>query len=244
LFDTAYGPAAGGKKSPTTPTKGGTITFGMTVTPVLQSHLSTDFPSSQSSAAYTAFCESKQNIERSETWRKSGSFLPTASPDFTLKKNVFWHDGEKFTSADVKYTYDAIKHEDYTGVRKTDFKPIDSIETPDEYTVVLKLKEPYAPLLTKLNIGILPKHVFESTPIAQMKEHPANMQPIGTGPYTYVEWQKDQYILRKLSISTTASPYIEQVIWKFYGDYHVMLAALGRAISITWALSRPTTSRE
>jgi len=127
----------------------------------------------------------------------------------------------------VKYTYDAIKDKDYQGIRRTDFKPITKIEAPDEYTVKLYLDKPYAPILSKLTIGIIPKHIFESTPIGKMKENPANMKPIGTGPYKFVEWQKGQYILLEANDKYFGEgPYIEKVIIKFYQDNQVMLAAL------------------
>lgn len=230
LLAAACGPAAGGKETSNTPSKGGTITFGMTGNPVVFNPiLSTDVPSNQViSRVYSGLVRVNENLEMVGDLAEKWEFSPDGLTwTFTLKKNVFWHDGEKFTSADVKFTYDAIKHPDYTGVRKTDFKSVESIETPDEHTVVLKLSQPDAPLLTKLGIGILPKHIFEGTPIAQMKEHPANMNPIGTGPYTYVEWQKDQYIMLKAFDKYYGEgPYIEQVIWKFYGDNQVMLAAL------------------
>ncbi|MGE5561007.1 MAG: peptide-binding protein [Chloroflexota bacterium] len=215
---------------PKGPTKGGTITFGMTGDPVIFNPiLSTDVPSSQvSDLVYSGLVKLNENLEPTgdlaERWESSSDGLTWT---FHLRKGVKFHDGTPLTSADVKYTYDAIKDKDYTGVRATDFEPIESIETPDEYTVVLKLVEPYAPLLTNLTYGILPKHLFETTSIAQMKENPANMQPIGTGPYKYKEWQKGQYILLEANPDYFGgAPNIEKVIFKFYQDNLVMLAAL------------------
>ena len=82
-------------------------------------------------------------------------------------------------------------------------------------------------MLTYLGFGILPKHIFEQTPIKDMKENPANFEPIGSGPYKFVEWVRGQHIILEANEDYYGEgPYIEQVIIKFYQDEQVMLAAL------------------
>ncbi|HHW18108.1 MAG TPA: peptide-binding protein [Firmicutes bacterium] len=232
VFVTGCGSGTGQGKAGTSekPTKGGQIVYGMTGDPVIFNPiLATDTPSAFiNDRVYSGLVRANEKLELipnlAEKWEFSDDGLVWT---FHLKKNVYWHDGTKFTSADVKFTYEAIKHPDYTGVRRTDFKPITKIEAPDDYTVKLYLDKPYAPLLSKLTIGIIPKHIFESTPIAKMKENPANMNPIGTGPYKFKEWQKGQYILLEANDKYFGEgPYIEKVIVKFYQDEQVMLAAL------------------
>lgn len=228
VFITGCG--GGAKEQSGTPSKGGKIVHGLTGDPVtFNPILSTDSASNFVIArVFNGLVKANENMELigdlAEKWEFSDDGLVWT---FHLRKDVYWHDGVKFTSADVKYTYEAILHPDYTGVRKTDFKPIKKIETPDDHTVKLYLDKPFAPLLSKLTIGIIPKHVFESTPIAKMKENPANLKPIGTGPYKFVEWQKDQYILLEANDKYfDEGPYIQQVVIKFYKDDQVMLAAL------------------
>lgn len=219
-----------GKPAAEKPVAGGQIVYGMTGNPVTFCPiLQTDTPSGQiNSRVYSGLVRANEKMELvpdlAEKWEFSSDGLVWT---FTLKKGVKWHDGKPFTSADVKYTYDAIKSPDYLGVRKTDFKPITKVEAPNDYTVKLTLDKPYAPLLSKLTLGILPKHVWETTPIGKMKENPANMKPVGTGPYKFVEWLKDQYIMLEANKDYFGGgPYIQKVIWKFYGDNQVMLAAL------------------
>ena len=180
------------------PTVGGSITYGMTGDPVIFNPiLSTDTPSGFiNGRVYSGLVRSNENLEMigdlAESWEFSDDGLVWT---FKLREDVKFHDGEPLTSADVKYTYDAIKHPDYTGVRATNFKSVEKIEAPDDYTVVFHLNEPFAPLLTYLSYGILPKHIFEQTSIKDMKTNEACMEPIGTGPYKYAEWQKGQHII-------------------------------------------------
>jgi peptide/nickel transport system substrate-binding protein len=66
-------------------------------------------------------------------------------------------------------------------------------EAPDDRTVVVKMKEPYAPFLFGLSqIAIIPKHALENS--SDINTDPFNKKPIGTGPFKLVEWQPDQYI--------------------------------------------------
>jgi len=223
-----------GPKEPETgatgPAVGGSITLGMIGDPVIFNPiLSTGGPAgSIINRTYSGLVRSNENLEMvgdlAEEWAFSDDGLVWT---FKLREDVRFHDGEPLTSADVKYTYDAIKDPDYQGIRATEFKPVEKIEAPDDYTVVFYLSEPYAPLLTHLSYGILPKHIFEQTSIKDMKQNEANMNPIGTGPYKFVEWQKDQHIILEANEDYYGEgPYIEQVIFKFYQDEQVMLAAL------------------
>ncbi len=209
---------------------GGTITYGMTGDPVIFNPiLYTDTPSGfVISRVYSGLVQPNENLEMipdiADSWTFSEDGLVWT---FRLRKDVRFHDGTPLTSADVKFTYDAIMHPDYTGIRQSDFKSVDRIEAPDPYTVVFYLKEPYAPLLSHLTYGILPKHIFEKTPIKDMKENPANFEPIGSGPYKFVDWQRGQHIILEANEDYYGEgPYIEQIIIKFYQDEQVMLAAL------------------
>ena len=93
---------------------------------------------------------------------------------FHLRKGVVWHDGRPFGSADVRFTLERLRGQrsaSHEAVRR-----ITRIETPDDLTVVLRLREPWAPFLSTLAWGgtyILPRHAAgEDT-------------PIGTGPFRF-----------------------------------------------------------
>lgn len=127
--------------------------------------------------------------------------MPTVSADgktitFKLRKNIKWHDGVPFTSADVKFTYDTILDPKVLSPRYGDFLSIDKIETPDKYTVVFKLKKPDSVLLHEFqNNYLIPKHIWEKEDLTQMKSNPKSRKPIGIGPFKFVEWKTAERIV-------------------------------------------------
>jgi len=110
---------------------------------------------------------------------------------FYLKKGVVFHNGDKLTAKDVKATFDRIMDKATASPKAKEFGSITAIETPDDSTVVLKLKEPAAPLLATLASGwgaILPKSLIDSG-------HDFGNQPVGTGPFLLKEWVRDSQII-------------------------------------------------
>jgi peptide/nickel transport system substrate-binding protein len=105
---------------------------------------------------------------------------------FKLREGVKWHDGEKFTSADVAFTLDAIRGTSAATVWKAYLATVTQLTTPDDRTVVVTYSEPYAAALVTWTVGILPKHRFEGTDLTNA---PANTEPVGTGPFKYTRWE-------------------------------------------------------
>ena len=111
------------------------------------------------------------------------------SPDgldyvFALRRDVLWHDGVPFTSADVKFTIDVMRSVDFQGDKSlTTFWRTVEMTLIDDYTVRFRLVQPLASFPEHLRLGFLPRHVFDGFPVAELDRHPANLDPIGTGPY-------------------------------------------------------------
>lgn len=80
---------------------------------------------------------------------------------YKLRSGVSWHDGKAFTAEDVKFTWQIIMNSKVNIVSREGYNKILSIETPDNYTVIVNFKENYAPYLS-LFATILPKHILES----------------------------------------------------------------------------------
>ncbi|MCC6936045.1 MAG: ABC transporter substrate-binding protein [Thermomicrobiales bacterium] len=98
---------------------------------------------------------------------------------FKLHPDVKFHDGETFSAEDVLYTIDYYGNPENAMTTGSDFVSIDTVEAPDDLTVVINLKSPNAAFLTQgASAFIVPKHVHE--PIGD-EQYSTN--PVGTGPF-------------------------------------------------------------
>ena len=143
---------------------------------------------------------------------------------FNLKQNIKWHDGEAFTAHDVKYTYDMILNPSTNTVRRSDYiidgKAVE-FKVLDEYTLQIRMHKPYAPLLNRLTMGIIPEHIFEVTDINTAKE---NQNPIGTGPYKFKQWETSQFVLLEANEAYyDEPPKIKKIIMKIIPDNNTAL---------------------
>ena len=110
-----------------------------------------------------------------------------------LRPGVKWHDGQPHTSADVKFTVDAINKGDWKPESTDGFDRIASVDTPDSLTAVVHYKEVYAPYQMQFFRGTLPKHLLEGRDIDKANDY--NRNPLGTGPYRVAEWKTGEYVL-------------------------------------------------
>lgn len=107
---------------------------------------------------------------------------------FTLRENVKFTDGQPFTAADVKYTYDSLIDPNFKAPYASLYSPIKKIDVINDHQVKFTLTEPFAPLLSYMDIGIVPKHIGEKN------DNSLSSNPVGTGPYKMVKWQKNSKI--------------------------------------------------
>jgi peptide/nickel transport system substrate-binding protein len=111
---------------------------------------------------------------------------------FHLRKGVLWHDGQPFTAADVLFTVNAIRAPGVASVWRGYLAAVDKIEAPDDNTVKVTFNETYGPDVATFIFGIIPKHLFEGKDLAKA---PANLSPIGTGPFKFERWTPQKRIV-------------------------------------------------
>ena len=149
-----------------------------------------------------------------ESWENSEDLMTWT---FHLRKDVKWHDGEPFTSADVKWTIESIL-EYGEGANAYEYvSMVESVETPDDYTVILHLNTPCGTMVNNVadyyGFDILPKHLYEGTDVTT---NPCNTQPVGTGPFKFVEAVIGSHCTLEANPDYYGDgPYLDQVIFTF-----------------------------
>jgi len=105
---------------------------------------------------------------------------------FILHNNAFWHDGKEVTAEDVVFTIQAIQNPDTLSPYNLNWQGV-AIKALDKKTVQITLPSPLTSFIYSLTQGIVPKHVLQSIPFAQLRSSEFNNRsPIGSGPFSWI----------------------------------------------------------
>ncbi|MGE0715130.1 MAG: ABC transporter substrate-binding protein [Alphaproteobacteria bacterium] len=167
--------------------------------------------------------------ELAESW--------TYSPDlktwtFKLRHGVKFHNGREMVADDVVATYKRILDPATGSGPRSNYEMIETMETPDPYTVVFKLKYAYggfADILADRQVKILPRDLFDQMATA----------PVGTGPFVYKSYTPgDRLILAKNpNYFEAGQPKLDGVEMRIMPEMSVRIAALQAGdIDVLWEL--------
>lgn len=120
---------------------------------------------------------------------------------FSLKPNQYWEDDSPITAYDVAFTYQLIQSNPML-LKHYLFLGEVEIEIVNEQTINFLLPEKFAPFLSLLDIGILPKHIWESIPPEEIDTAQTNLEPVGSGPYQVQDLLIDQDFIDKLTLNS------------------------------------------
>jgi peptide/nickel transport system substrate-binding protein len=174
-----------------TPKRGGTLKFAVSAEPPdYDCHAATSFafihpvrPHYNTLLKFDEPNYPKVKGDLAQSWQVSPDGLTYT---FKLKPNIKFHDGSALTSADIKATYERIANppQGVRSIRKAAYADIASIETPDAQTVVFKLKERNASMLT--NFASPWDCIYSAAKLKQDPKFPEK-NILGTGPFKFVE---------------------------------------------------------
>jgi peptide/nickel transport system substrate-binding protein len=177
---------------------------------------------------------------------RTGQIAPTGladyweiAPDnrtytFHLNPDATWHDGVDVTADDVQFSLDAIANPEagsaYTGAF---LDTVESWRTIDEHTVELVAVEPLYTFLFDIQAAwIVPKHIWESVPVAAWRTDPGATgadpsRVIGSGPFKFGEWRQGESItLNRNDAYHGKVPYIDSYVLRIWPDQTAVVNAL------------------
>jgi peptide/nickel transport system substrate-binding protein len=143
---------------------------------------------------------------------------------YELLSGVTWSDGHAFSSADVKFTWEN-RMKDPKVVNRAGYDQIESIDTPNDTTVVMHFKTVYAPYPVLFS-ALLAKHVAEKE--ADLSKSDYNQRPLGTGPFKITEFVAGDHITaeRNPNYRDKTKPYLDKIIFKSVPASEVAIAQL------------------
>ena len=156
-----------------------------------------------------------------ESWTVSSDGLTWM---FKLRSGVKFHHGKTLDAADVKATLERILDPATRSPKRGDFGAVRSVDVVDPLTVRIVLGERFAPFLATLAQGwgaILPADMIA-------RKHDFGTRPVGTGPFTVAEWQRDSFIrlTRFDGYFIKGQPRLREVLIRFVTEPAVKVAGL------------------
>lgn len=147
---------------------------------------------------------------------------------FHLRQGVKWHDGAPFTAADVVWTIEDILKEGSAAVSYKMITDIETVSASDDFTVVVKLKQPNSAFLSNVasyyGFNILPKHLYAGTDV---RTNPYNLAPVGTGPFKFVESVPGSHTAMEANPDYFGEgPYVDALIFRTIPNLATAIAAL------------------
>jgi len=230
------------------PRRGGTLVMGSTESPrhlngAVQSGTATALPSTQLFASPLRYdADWKPHPYLAESWEMSQD---GKSLTLHLRKNAVFHDGKPVTSEDVAFSIMAIKK---NHPFQTMFAPVEKVETPDQYTAVIRMSHAHPAILLALSPAlcpILPKHVYGDG--QDLKDHPRNSRDVvGSGPFKLKSFTPGQEIVleRFDKYFIPDEPYLDRIVIKINPDATTLMLGLERGdLQLIPLISEPTLLR-
>lgn len=145
---------------------------------------------------------------------------------YKLREGITWSDGQPLTSEDIKFTWETIMNPDWLIIVRVGYEKIESIETPDPLTAIVKFTEPYAPW-KDLFTGILPQHWLEGKDFNTAM----NREILGSGPFILKEWAAGDHITLVKNENywggpKGVKPKLDSITFRFHPDTMALITML------------------
>ena len=144
------------------------------------------------------------------------------SGTWKLKKGVTWHDGKPFTADDCVFNWEYAKHPETAAVTIGSYKDVNVVKV-DSHTVRVEFQKP-TPFWADAFVGtrgmLIPKHLFGDYIGGKSRDAPANLKPVGTGPYKFVDFKPGDMVRGEVNNNYHIAnrPYFDTIEMKGGGD--------------------------
>ncbi|HEX6385117.1 MAG TPA: ABC transporter substrate-binding protein [Anaerolineae bacterium] len=232
------------------PVEGGTLVVALTSDPAqFNPAISTSFDAhSVSDSIFNGLVALDANAnpqpDLAESWEISED---ATTYTFHLVEDATWHDGEPFTSEDVKFTFENLLLNYHSRTKAGLENVLAGIDTPDEHTVVFRFSEPYAPLLQRLDVTeapILPQHIYEG--IEDPTQAEANLMPVGTGPFVFESYTPgtEVRLVRNDNYFKEGLPHLDEIVFRVIPEASTQVQALEAGeVDYIWRVPGPDVER-
>jgi peptide/nickel transport system substrate-binding protein len=142
---------------------------------------------------------------------------------FKLRQGVKFHNGEPFTAASVKWTFERFVAPETKNIYANLLTPVSEVQVVDDYTVRVVTKEPFPALLENLAYG-----VFIGPAETMQKEGEEFLKkPVGTGPFKFVSWAPgEKLVVENAGSHFNGTPKVKTVVWQPITEGATRVAAL------------------
>jgi peptide/nickel transport system substrate-binding protein len=144
--------------------------------------------------------------------------------NFTLRDDIFWHDGRKVSSNDVLFTVELLRSGGMTIPADTQlFWQEIEVTVLSERNFQIQLPEAFSPFLDYLTFKLLPSHLLGGKTYDQIVNDEFNLSPVGCGPYVFSKLVLDQEFIIGVELVSNPSyhfdqAYIETLVFLYYPD--------------------------
>jgi len=146
---------------------------------------------------------------------------------FKLREGVKFHNGEVFNAAAVKYTFDRALDPNFKAPYYSRISQIKAVNVVDDNTIDIKTDKPFPTMLLSLYEASFPALIVPPAYTAQNNGADLGAKPVGTGPYRFVEWKKDERVVLEANPDYWGGkPSIAKVIFRPIKETRTRIAEL------------------
>jgi len=149
---------------------------------------------------------------------------------FTLKEDVFFHDGDRLTTDDIEFTIQRIQDPTVKSPKRPIWDGV-SIQKIDSRKISFTLRQAYAPFIENFTVGIIPQHIWKNLPSDEFSFSELNVEATGSGPYEVNKVKRNSfglstyYGLRAFDTYALGHPFVKNIILYFYQTETELLKA-------------------